>query len=215
MILSNQMYFRLFRLRSYVLALVLSLGGTTFLFAAAVLGGWVSTWYMVENGSRLTTRRVGPWVTWVAAARPEADPYTRAHFARTGSLSLSAGIARIWTARVDDTRQRLHSACDYVIEGSVEGPWWSVAVFDERGRLISNASERHSYTSETIALGPDGRFSISLGRDARSGNWLPTGGAGRLIVNLTVLDQRSLLAAEDGSGEVLKTLPAIRRLACR
>jgi hypothetical protein len=44
--------------------------------AIVLVGGLGSSWYMVEAGSRLTTLKQGSWVTWTAAARPDADPYT-------------------------------------------------------------------------------------------------------------------------------------------
>lgn len=202
----------LYRLKLKTNAAVLALLGTLILLVSSVAAGWASAWYMIERGSRLTTQTVGPWVSWGAAARPDADPYTRAHFIRTGSLQLNSDISRVWQASVDDSGQRLHSACDYLVEGALQAPWWSLTVFDDRGRLIANAAERHGYTSDTIALGSNGRFSVTLGRDARPGNWLPTGGAGRLTLVVTLLDQRSVLADADGQGT---QLPEIKRVGCR
>ena len=49
-------------------------------FGVLAIGGGLGTaWYMIEAGSRLSTRTFGPWTTWTAAGRPDADPYTRAH----------------------------------------------------------------------------------------------------------------------------------------
>ena len=65
------------------------------LTAIAVLGiggGLGSAWYMVEAGSRLTTRSYGPWSTWIAAGRPDADPYTRARVARNGLLPIASTL---------------------------------------------------------------------------------------------------------------------------
>jgi hypothetical protein len=56
----------------------------------AIAGGLGTSWYMIEKGSRLTTRTAGPWVTWVSAGRPQADPYTRAHHIRRGILPVSS-----------------------------------------------------------------------------------------------------------------------------
>ena len=55
----------------------------------AVGGGLGSAWYMIEAGSRLSTRSSGPWMTWSAAGRPDADPYTRAHTVRNALLPLA------------------------------------------------------------------------------------------------------------------------------
>src|SRR5262249_57796788 len=64
----------------------------------AVGGGLGSAWYMVEAGSRLTTRSFGPWTTWVAAGRPDAHPYTRAHAARTALLPISTILVLTYPA---------------------------------------------------------------------------------------------------------------------
>ena len=82
-----------------------------------VVMGIGSSWYLIEIGSPFTTKRSGPWVAWSNAAVKEVDPYTRAHFARVGSLPLSASAAATYQAKTDSTGQRLHSSCDYVIEG--------------------------------------------------------------------------------------------------
>jgi len=203
----------LFRLKNRLLATGVTLGGAAALMLVSLVGGWASAWYMVEAGSKLTTTTVGPWVAWGSAARPDADPYTRAHFARAGSLQLNAAIATTWQARTDAIGQRLHSACDYLVTGAVDAGRWSLAVFDDRGGLIGNLAERYVYTSESVALGADGRFTVTLGRDARPGNWLPTGGAGRINLVLTVLEQRSALD-EDGKAAA-PILPEIRRVVCR
>src|SRR5262249_57421330 len=67
----------------------------------AVGGGLGSAWYMVEAGSRLTTRSFGPWTTWVAAGRPDADPYTRAHAARHALLPIAPTLELSYLAKTD------------------------------------------------------------------------------------------------------------------
>lgn len=186
------------------------------LFIGVVLiGGLGSSWYMVEAGSRLTTERIGPWVGWTAAAQPAADPYTRAHFARSGMLPLSTEVARMYIARKDDDGQLLHSSCQYVVEGrDFQATWWSLAIFDDRGRLIVNTVQRYAFTSDTIALEPDGSFVVALARDARPANWLPTGGAGRLSLVLTLVEPKRVTSATE-SGVDPKALPTIRKTGCR
>jgi len=185
------------------------------LFIGIVLiGGLGTSWYMVSAGTGFTTKRIGPWVTWTAEGRTDADPYTRAHFARAGRLNMSTEIAATFIARTDQEGIRLHSSCEYRIEGSdLDATWWSLTAFDERGRLIPNPSNRYAYTSDTVALSPNGTFVITLARDARPGNWLPTGGAGRLALVLQTLEGETAIA---GSGEQdTTTLPSIKTVACR
>lgn len=179
----------------------------------AVVGGLGSSWYMIERGNGMTTRSAGPWVAWVAAGRADADPYTRAHFIRRGMLPVSSALALTLEAVVDNEGQRLHSSCEYLIEGDEPpGRFWSLSVFDEQGRLIPNPAERYSYNSATLLRTPGGRFSIALARSARPGNWLPTGGAGRVALVLTVEEQREGGAPANAQSWAP---PAIRRVSCR
>lgn len=186
------------------------------LFLGVVLiGGFGTSWYMVESGSALTTVRHGPWQLWTNAARSDADPYTRAHFARLGALPLSTEVAETFIARTDSDGSRLHSSCDYLIEGrDLPREWWSLTAFDDSGRLVSNSAGRHAFTSDTIALNPNGTYLVTLARDARPGNWLPTGGAGRLAVVLTILDL-GLGASEKETVQGEARLPIIRKGTCR
>lgn len=175
----------------------------------AVIGGLTSSWYMIEKGSPLTTRKQGPWITWTAAGRADADPYTRAHFLRRGTLPVSSALAQTYQATTDSDGNGLFSTCEYVVEGiEPDAAFWSIAVFDDQGRLIRNAAERYSFSSSTLMRTPGGRFGVTLARNARPGNWLPTGGAGRLTLQLRIEEAR-------GADKADPVLPVIRRLACR
>ena len=88
-----------------------------------------------------------------------------------------------------------------------------MSVFDSRGQLIANDAERYAFTSDTVAANPDGSYIVTLGRDARPGNWLPTGGAGRLVIVFSLLDPATGLSEEERA-ERYKMLPEIRRENC-
>lgn len=185
--------------------------GNLALFAGiALIGGIGSSWYMIEVGTRLTTVTAGPWVSWPTAATADADPYTRARAARRGGLPLSGNIARIFEARTDNSGQRLQSSCDYTVvgRGLTEG-FWTIAVFDDQGHWIPNPADRYAFNSSTVARSADGSFVVTLSRDARPGNWLPTSGAGRLTLVLTLLESGDAVT-QGGAG-----LPDIQRVACR
>lgn len=203
------------RIRSASRSLVSAVANAVLFLGLALVGGVSSSLSMVDKGSTLTTRTSGSWVMWLATGRPDADPYTRAHFARQGGIPESSTVTQTWQARVDSDGQTLHSACEYVVESeSLEPGWWSMAVYDERGGLIPNPGERHAYNSQTIALDQHGGYIVTLARDARPLNWLPTGGAGRLALVLT----RPALKPGANAAETaasLKTLPSIRRITCR
>lgn len=198
------------------IAITTSVATDIAIFVGLVLiGGLGSSWYMVEAGNRLSTVTNGPWVTWPTAGRKSADPYTRAHFARRGSLVLSTEVARTYIARVDSDGAGLHSSCDYAVSGrNLPDRWWSIAVFDARGKLIPNAINRHAFTQSNAAMSADGSVLLTMSRDVSPGNWLPTGGAGRLAVILKVVDLEPVALTSEANDEGL-LLPIIRRVSCR
>lgn len=199
------------RLRNAVGWTLAVFGNLGLFVGIALLGGIASSWYMIEVGTPLTTVKAGPWTSWPAAATPTADPYTRARTARHGSLPISGTVAQVWEARTDSTGQRLRSSCDYAVSGyGLNEGWWTIAVYDDHGLLIPNAANRHSFNKSTIMRSADGSFLVTLARDARAGNWLPTGSAGRLRLVLTLIE------AGDGSGTASgAALPQISKVACR
>jgi hypothetical protein len=183
----------------------------------AVGGGLGATWMMVERGSALTTEVHGPWTHWTAAGRLDADPYTRAHFVRHALLPVSTALLSRYHASTDSEGRALHSSCEYVLDGPEPSRgWWSLAVFDGSGKLIRNDAGRHAFSSDTAMRSPSGRIAIHLARSARPGNWLPTGGAGRLTLVLQVEDPHDATSGGAvGTGDAPQVqLPDIRRVAC-
>lgn len=207
------MSFTLHRLKKRLAAIVAYTADWALFIGVVLILGLGSSWYMIERGSRLTTITVGPWVSWISAGRPDADPYTRAHEARLGILPLSTEVAQTFIAKRDSEGHTLHSSCDYVIEGrEMPAFWWSLTVFDADGRLIPNGLGRSTFTSDTMAINPDGSFAATLSRDAHPGNWLPVGGAGRLALAFTVLDLGTRAVAHED--EVKRLVPTITRKGC-
>lgn len=194
----------------FVFRLALAAAAITIAVALGVQTGRA----LVRHGTPLSTMTYGPWVQWTQAGRRDADPYTRAHLVQSGILRLAADSAGVFEANSDTSGAYLHSSCDYVLEGPyAQGAWWSIAVYDASGSLISNDAARYAFTSDTVAANPDGSYIVTLGRDARPGNWLPTSGAGRIVAVFTLLDPATGLSEEERA-ERYKLLPEIRRENC-
>lgn len=209
----NVLSFTLHRLRKRAAVLVAVTTDWALFIGIVLILGFGSSWYMIERGSPLTTVTVGPWVSWSASGRADSDPYTRAHNARLGILPLSTEVSQTFVAHTDSEGRTLHSSCDYAIEGrEMQDFWWSLTAFDTEGRLIPNVLGRSAFTSNTMAIHPDGSYVAALSRDARPGNWLPTGGAGRLALAFTVLDLGSRAVAQED--DVERVLPKITRTRC-
>ncbi|MFM2423137.1 MAG: hypothetical protein RL291_1667 [Pseudomonadota bacterium] len=182
--------------------------------AVALVLGLGSAWVMISRGSGLTTERIGAWVTWPSAGRADADPYTLAHTVRSGLLPINSSLSATFRATQDNEGQRLVSSCEYAIESeAIDAQWWSLAVFNENGWVIRNSAERHAFNAATAIRESGGGFIVTLARDARPGNWLPTAGGGNLVVEFSVLDGRWAQPGPDQ--DRLRVLPAIRRVGCR
>lgn len=185
------------------------------MFLGALVIGLGSAWYMIEEGSALTTSQIGPWSVWRSAGKPDADPYTIAYMARAGRLPINATTALYFFAERDNDGAALESRCEYVIDGKpINSAWWSLAAYDGTGRLIPNKAGRHSFNRTDVARRADGSFRIVLARSARPGNWLPSAQQGTLKL---VLRAYSLRDAERivGSGTNELSLPTIRKVVCK
>ena len=185
-------------------------------FAMALILGIGSAWYMIEHGSPLTTVTVGPWRSWLSEGNPNADPYTRAHLARSGRLPLTSTVARYFIAYTDDRGRTLNSGCEYSIAGApLNARWWSLAVYDEYGALIANPAGRYSFNSEEAIRRADGGFHVTLSRRARPENWLPSGLAKDrdLMLVLRVYGARDTDIS--GIGQIpADRVPKIERIRC-
>ncbi|MEC9368569.1 MAG: DUF1214 domain-containing protein [Pseudomonadota bacterium] len=185
------------------------------MFVTALALGLGSGWYLIEQGSSLTTARIGPWSVWLAAGRPGADPYTVAHVARSGRLPITSTNAMYFFARTDSEGEQLLANCEYAISGPrLEVTWWSLAVYDLAGRLISNKAERYSFSKTDALSATDGSYRIVLSRTARAGNWLPTGEAKRLQLVLRVYGPHPWTDSS-GATDASALLPEIRKLRCQ
>lgn len=185
-------------------------------FAVALILGIGSAWYMIEHGSMLTTARIGPWKSWLSEGNPNADPYTRAHLARSGRLPLTSTAARYFVASSDSRGSSLSAGCEYAIVGlPLNARWWSIALYDEYGSLVPNPSERYSFNSEETIRRADGGFRINLSRNARPENWLPSGTdpSRSLMLVLRVYGSRDTDIS--GIGQIpYERLPKIERIRC-
>jgi hypothetical protein len=129
-------------------------------------------------------------------------------------LPISSTLELSFRAKSDGDGRRLSSSCDYVVLFPEQEPaWWSLAVFDGQGRLIQNNAERHAFNTNTALREPNGRVAISVARDARPGNWLPSGRSGRIVLVLTIQDAGFAAGVHDSAAA--RPVPEIQRRACR
>lgn len=185
------------------------------IFVTVALGvGLGSAWYAVDNGIEATVRQFGPWVSWTAAGRMDADPYTRAHFARAGRLPITSTTARYYHADRDGTGTRLDSDCVYELVGrGPQADWWSLAAYDGNGQLMPNSARRYTISSSSVLRDNTGVYKIRVGREASSGNWLPIQSDYRFQLMLRVYRPGYVSEREVVDREA-EQLPSIRKVTC-
>jgi hypothetical protein len=155
--------------------------------AAAV--GLGSTWMTTTRGTELGTLTIGAWTARPRTGTTDIDPYSRATITRNGELPIGTGDGIAFTARADDKKKLLDGRCDVVVSGVTPAArFWTLTLYDNKGRLVANSLQRYGFTSQEIVRGADGGFEIHIASRSRAGNWLPTGGIERYSLMLRLYD---------------------------
>lgn len=185
---------------------------TVLLFLIGGIGaGFITAAVAINNGLGPFSVKNGPWTIWPTAGKPNADPYTKAHFAAIGEFPLISTESLGMRADRDSQGQPLQGNCTYALTGQLsEVRLWTLTVYDESGQLIENPANRSAFNSENVLRRGDGRFEIKFGARAEPGNWIPTGDAARVFLMLRLYNSEPVLLSNlEGAG-----LPEITKLRC-
>jgi hypothetical protein len=181
-------------------------------FAVAAAVGLGATWLALTKGTAFGPLRIGAWTAWPKTGTAEMDPYARAIIARTGELPVASGDGIAFYATTTDLGEVLDGRCEIVLAGTTPtARFWTLTLYDPEGRLIANAINRYGFTSEEVIRTMDGGFTIVIAPRARSGNWLPTTGVERYILELRLYDTPVGVATRAGRDA---QMPSVTRKAC-
>ena len=157
--------------------------------AIAAATGLGLTWTTATRGTDLGTLTIGAWTARPRTGTSDIDPYARAAIARSGELPIGTGDGVAFTATTDDNNKLFDGRCDVVVSGVTPAArFWTLTLYDTKGRLVPNALQRYGFTSQEIVRGSDGGFEIRVAARSRAGNWLPTGGIERYALMLRLYD---------------------------
>jgi hypothetical protein len=155
----------------------------------ATIVGLGLTWMTATRGTDLGTLTIGAWTARPRTGTSEIDPYARASIARSGELPVGTGDGVAFTATADDKKRLLDGRCDIVVSGvTPPARFWTLTLYDTKGRLVPNALQRYGFTSQEIVRGADGAFELRIASRSRAGNWLPTGAIERYVLMLRLYD---------------------------
>jgi hypothetical protein len=155
---------------------------------------------------------VGAWTVWPRSGSREADPYTRAVNARTGTVPLGVGEGLVLRATADEAGRALDARCTYRIGATTpQARFWTLTLYDAGGRAAETPLGRGSFSSAELLREQDGAFAITVSREAASGNWLMMPERGEVSLMLRLYDS----PASVGSAALdARVLPRVERLEC-
>lgn len=180
--------------------------------AVGALTGLGLTWLASARSNGFGAVQLGAWSVWPRSGTSDADPYARASFARSGELPLERADGLLFEAAAADNGSALDGRCEILIKGRLANArFWTLTVYDDRGRLIDNPAERYNFTSTEIVWKQDATFEVTAAPRARSGNWLPTGGRDRIVLVLRLYDAPVGLATRTGEQV---DMPSVTQVAC-
>ncbi|TWG99304.1 hypothetical protein L598_001500000270 [Mesorhizobium sp. J18] len=180
--------------------------------AVAIGGGAGSVWYALEASRGVGSVTIGQWVTFPDFGTPQADPYSRARFAREGGLSLGQAEGIAFTTNRDTAGALLRADCRYQLTGAVPpSRFWTVYATNAAGRLLPPVGRLQPalQSRELVRLG-DGPATVEIGPQPVPGNWLPISGSGPIRLVLTVFDT----PISGDAGVIDIRLPQVVRRGC-
>lgn len=124
---------------------------------------------------------LGAWRAWPAAHTENADPYAKAHRARSGRLLLGDAEGLVFIAERDDAGGRLITNCRYIVVGETPpARFWTLHATDANDTLLE-AGEQFptAFHSNNVLKAQSGAFEISVANRPQPGNWLATGQEGK------------------------------------
>ncbi|QUS39270.1 DUF1214 domain-containing protein [Tardiphaga alba] len=170
------------------------------------------TWTTATRGIDLGTLTIGSWTARPRSGSNDIDPYARASVARSGELPIGTGDGITFTAATDDNNKPLDGRCDVIVSGvTPPARFWTLTLYDTKGRLVANTLERYGFTSQEVVRSADGAFEVRIAARSRAGNWLPTSAIDRYVLALRLYDTPVGIATRSQKDA---PMPAIATVGC-
>jgi hypothetical protein len=183
-------------------------------FGIAVASGAGSVYLALDQSHRFGTIDIGPWTAYPELGTPEADPYSRARFAREGTLALGSAEGLVLTARSDSAGAMLSPSCVYRLVGDMPpARFWTLHTIDAEGRAHrpdGPAARTAALHSQALLRSEDGDAVITAALAIQPGNWLRTPDIPGFGLVVTLYD--TSIAGSARISEV--SMPEIVRVSC-
>jgi len=132
--------------------------------------------------------------------------------ARTGAIPLGVGEGLLLRASVDDGGRALDARCAYRVgPATPQARFWTLTLYDVAGRPVDTPLGRSGFSSAELLRDQNGGFSITVSREAATGNWLMMPESGPVTLIFRLYDS----PASVGSAALdFRTVPRVEPLEC-
>jgi hypothetical protein len=188
----------------------------SFAFLFAVILGFGSSYFLLEDGRRVSARTYGVWYGWPEIGSPDISPYQRAELARSSLLSLGRAEGIAFYAETDEAGEPLSGQCTYRISGDVpKSSAWTLQAVPHETVLIGERQRRTTddaplfRSSQEMNYQPNGRFDLTVANRAMPNNWLKSPD-GQFQLVLRIYDTNAFVVI----GHETVNLPKVIKEAC-
>lgn len=178
----------------------------------AFAGGILSTLSLLDATVGFGAIKLGPWQAFPDAQTAAADPYAKAHRAKSGKLLYGSAEGLSFQADTDDRGERLVASCSYRLSGQTPiARAWTLYVARPDGRTIgATTGLPMAINSWTVLRRDDSSFAVDFSRTAVPGNWLALPAAGSFRLVLTLFDTPTA----GSSGLLDLAMPSLQKTGC-
>lgn len=185
---------------------------TAIILVVSIGGGAASVWLALSASEGIGAVVISGWTAFPDVGTPDADPYSKARFAREGGLSLGRAEGITFVASHDTSGRPLRRECSYQIEGQIPSArFWTLYAADEQRVVLPPTVRRiPALHSQEMMRTVDGAISITASSHPAPGNWLGVSGRGPMQFVLTLYDTPAA-----SSARVFEiSLPQVLRVNC-
>ena len=183
------------------------------ILALAFGGAVLTAVYALKATVGFGSIELGQWSAFPLAHKEQADPYAKAHRARSGKLLLGDAEGLVFIASSDGNGAKLVGNCNYVVAGQTPpARFWTLHATGKGNQLLpADPAFPSSFHSQNVLKEQSGNFSIAVSDRPKPGNWLAVGKSkGRFNLVMTLFDTPTA-----GSSRLLELqMPRIERGEC-
>ncbi len=159
---------------------------TVFVLTAIIVGGSVALYRITHPDESIATIVNGSWMAHRTMDLGKDKLFT-AQIAVATLYALNPSEVIYMVAEKDAEGNKLSAEHDYIISGNknhLNARYWSVTVYADDYFLIPNEMKKYSFNKFNTVCDDTGNFNITISKNKKSGNWIPSKNEGQMYILL-------------------------------